>query len=60
LKANDCEKKEEAVECDVDEPVTLSFAVRYYIFLILDILIYLIKHQLYQLKLFCQCLKINH
>lgn len=29
MKANDCEKKEEAVECDVDEPVTLSFAVRY-------------------------------
>jgi proliferating cell nuclear antigen len=28
IKANDSEKKEEQVECDVDEPVSLSFAVR--------------------------------
>ncbi|CAD8095551.1 unnamed protein product [Paramecium primaurelia] len=30
VKSNDCEKKEERVECDVDEPVNLSFAVRYF------------------------------
>ena len=32
MKSNDCEKKEERVECDVDEPVNLSFAVRYIIY----------------------------
>ncbi|CAD8106488.1 unnamed protein product [Paramecium primaurelia] len=30
VKSNDGEKKEERVECDVDEPVNLSFAVRYF------------------------------
>ncbi|CAD8206701.1 unnamed protein product [Paramecium pentaurelia] len=30
VKSNDAEKKEERVECDVDEPVNLSFAVRYF------------------------------
>ncbi|CAD8148984.1 unnamed protein product [Paramecium octaurelia] len=30
VKTNDSEKLEEKVECDVDEPVNLSFAVRYF------------------------------
>ncbi|CAD8117790.1 unnamed protein product [Paramecium sonneborni] len=30
VKSNDEEKREERVECDVDEPVNLSFAVRYF------------------------------
>ncbi len=29
VKANESEKDEDKVECDVDEPVNLSFAVRY-------------------------------
>ena len=31
LKATNAEREEDRVDCDVDEPVNLSFAVRYFI-----------------------------